>query len=49
MPFVGSQGVVSGLISEAPYYFAIVGMRWNWIIYGTVWGGWSNLISATPD
>ena len=47
-PFAGSQGVVSGLEGGPSYSFIIIGMRWNWVEYGTVWGSWSDWASATP-
>ena len=46
-PFSGSAGVISGLEGGASYVFLVIGMRWNWIDYGTVWGDWSQRISAT--
>ena len=47
-PFAGSEGVVSGLEGGTSYYFIVIGMRWNWVEYGTVWGTWSSWVSATP-
>ena len=47
-PFAGSEGVVSGLESGVSYHFIVIGMRWNWVEYGTVWGTWSSWVSATP-
>ena len=47
-PFPGSEGVISGLEDGREYDFIATGMRWNWIIYGPVWGNWSNWVSATP-
>ena len=48
VPFAGSQGVVSGLEGGTSYSFIVIGMRWNWVDYGTVWGSWSAWVSATP-
>ena len=47
-PFAGSEGVVRGLESGVSYHFIVIGMRWNWVNYGTVWGPWSSWVSATP-
>ena len=47
-PFAGSEGVVSGLEGGTSYYFIVIGMRWNWVEYGTVWGTWSSWVLATP-
>ena len=48
VPFAGSQGVVRGLEGGTAYHFIAIGMRWNWVEYGTVWGSWSDWVSATP-
>ena len=48
-PFAGSEGVVSGLEGGTSYHFIVIGMRWNWVNYGTVWGSWSDWMSATPQ
>ena len=45
-PFVGSEGVIRGLAGGTSYDFIIVGMRWNWVNYGTVWGQWSQWVST---
>ena len=45
-PFVGSEGVIRGLAGGTSYYFIVVGMRWNWVNYGTVWGQWSQWVST---
>ena len=47
-PFNGTQGVVRGLEPGTSYDFIAIGMRWNWIKYGVVWGRWSEWASATP-
>ena len=47
-PFAGSAGVVRGLEGGTSYDFIAIGMRWNWIQFGTVWGEWSGWASATP-
>ena len=48
-PFVGSEGIITGLGSAEGYDFIVIGMRWNWINFGTVWGNWSPWVSAgTP-
>ena len=47
-PFAGSEGVIGGLESGVPYHFIAIGMRWNWIDYGTVWGSWSDWVETTP-
>ena len=49
VPFSGSEGVVTGLESGTSYSFIVIGMRWNWINYGAVWGSWSDWIYATPE
>ena len=49
VPFAGSQGVVRGLDGGTSYSFIVIGMRWNWVEYGTVWGSWSDWVSATPE
>ena len=49
VPFEGTQGVIRGLEAGTPYAFIAIGMRWNWINYGTVWGSWSEWTSATPS
>ena len=46
--FNGTEGVISGLKGGIPYHFIVIGMRWNWVEYGTVWGRWSEWMSATP-
>ena len=48
VPFSGTEGVVSGLEGGTEYSFIVIGMRWNWVNYGSVWGTWSNWASATP-
>ena len=45
-PFVGSEGTISGLDIGKSYDFIVIGMRWNWINFGTVWGSWSPWVSA---
>ncbi len=47
-PFAGSQGVIRELEGGTSYHFVVIGMRWNWVDYGTVWGSWSDWIPATP-
>ena len=47
--FHGTQGVINGLEGGTSYDFIAIGMRWNWVNYGTVWGGWSEWTSATPS
>ena len=49
VPFAGSQGVVRGLEGGTSYSFIVIGMRWNWAEYGTVWGSWSNWVASTPS
>ena len=46
-PFVGSEGTISGLDNGKSHDFIVIGMRWNWINFGTVWGQWSEWVSAT--
>ena len=46
--FNGTEGVLRGLEPGTSYDFIAIGMRWNWINYGVVWGGWSEWVSATP-
>ena len=48
VPFAGADGVISGLESGISYHFIVIGMRWNWVEYGTVWGTWSSWQTATP-
>ena len=45
-PFAGSEGVISGLEGGTSYDLIAIGMRWNWIEYGTLWGQWSDWVSA---
>ena len=47
-PFAGSEGEVSGLEGGTSYSFIVIGMRWNWAEYGTLWGDWSDWMSAMP-
>ena len=47
-PFSGSEGVITGLDGGTTYHFNVIGMRWNWVDYGAVWGGWTDWASATP-
>ena len=47
--FSGTEGVISGLESGISYDFYAIGMRWNWINYGAVWGSWAGPLSATPS
>ena len=47
-PFTGTEGVIDGLDGGTSYSFIVIGMRWNWVDYGAVWGPWSNWVSATP-
>ena len=47
-PFSGTEGVLRGLEPGTSYDFIAIGMRWNWIKYGTIWGRWSEWASATP-
>ena len=49
IPFEGSGGVIGGLEGGTSYNFIVIGMRWNWINYGTVWGTWSSWRDATPQ
>ena len=49
VPFHGSEGVISGLEAGTGYHFIVIGMRWNWINYGPVWGTWSSWRDATPQ
>ncbi len=48
-PFSGSQAVITDLDGGTPYHFIVIGMRWNFVDFGTVWGGWSQWVSATPS
>ena len=48
-PFSGSEGVITGLDGGTSYHFNVIGMRWNWAEYGTVWGSWSNWVASTPS
>ena len=47
-PFAGTDGVISGLEGGTSYHFIVIGMRWNWVNYGAVWGMWSQWADATP-
>ena len=49
IPFDGSGGVIGGLEGGTSYNFIVIGMRWNWINFGTVWGAWSSWRDATPQ
>ena len=46
VPFAGSQGVIRGLEGGTAYDFIVIGMRWNWVNYGAVWGEWSAWVST---
>ena len=48
VPFDGSEGVIQGLEGGISYDFIAIGMRWNWIQFGTFWGSWSGWVAATP-
>ncbi len=48
-PFNGTEGTIDGLDGGAPYSFTVIGMRWNWINYGTVWGNFTAWQHATPS
>ena len=48
-PFYGTEGVVGSLDGGTEYQFIAIGMRWNWQNFGTVWGEWSEWVSATPS
>ena len=41
--FSGTEAVIHGLEGGTPYAFIALGMRWNWIEYGTIWGDWSQM------
>ena len=47
--FNGTEGVIGGLEGGTSYDFYAIGMRWNWIDYGAVWGSWSNRTAATSQ
>ena len=47
-PFAGTEGMISGLDGGTSYSFIGIGMRWNWVDYGAVWGTWSGWQAATP-
>ena len=47
-PFAGSEGLITGLNGGTSYHFNVIGMRWNWVEYGAVWGGWAEWASAAP-
>lgn len=47
--FNGTDGVISGLEPGTPYRFTVIGMRWNWVNYGLVWGRWTPWAEATPS
>ena len=47
-PFAGTKGVINGLEGGTAYSFIVIGMRWNWVDYGAVWGTWSGWQTATP-
>ena len=46
-PFSDAGGVIGGLEPGAGYHFTAVGMRWNWVEYGAVWGQWCEWVTAT--
>ena len=48
-PFAGAEGVIRGLEAGTSYDFIAIGMRWNWIQFGTVWGAWSGWASGVPS
>ena len=47
--FSGADGVIGGLEPGTAYSFIVIGMRWNWVNYGAVWGQWSDWAAATPS
>ena len=47
--FSGANGVIGGLEPGTAYSFIVIGMRWNWVNYGAVWGQWSDWAAATPS
>ena len=47
--FNGTDGVISRLEPGTPYRFTVIGMRWNWVNYGLVWGRWTPWAEATPS
>ena len=48
-PFTGSQAIITDLDGGTPYHFTAIGMRWNFVDFGTVWGEWSGWVTATPS
>ena len=44
----GSDTVIAGLPNGTAYIFNAIGMRWNWVNYGAVWGSWDSWVNATP-
>ena len=44
----GNHTVIDGLDGGVAYSFIAIGMRWNFVNFGTVWGGWSPWQTATP-
>ena len=44
----GSDTVIAGLSNGTSYSFNAIGMRWNWVNYGAVWGSWDSWVNATP-
>ena len=44
----GNAAVIAGLSNGTSYSFNAIGMRWNWVNYGAVWGGWASWANATP-
>ena len=44
----GSNTVIAGLSNGTAYIFNAIGMRWNWVNYGAVWGSWDRWANATP-
>ena len=48
VPFAGPGGTISGLEGGTSYSFIVIGMRWNWVEYGTAWGSRSEWTAATP-
>ena len=44
----GNDTVIAGLSNGTSYSFNAIGMRWNWVNYGAVWGSWDSWVNATP-
>ena len=50
-PFgAAGQAVITGLLPEQTYHFAVIAGRWEWspANYGPKWSGWTQWVTTTP-